>query len=170
MTSRVSFAVCQCHGTRQPEASFRSTHAGPERGLPRRIAADVQLGMSGIGVNFIVCGFKVIISAVSAAWVGTGSPTAATAPSRMSRARIRFDRMVISSSLRQHWLCRANVSLSYPPRLGASVPWSQTSCQSATDAQPLVLQGEDREWTSVGLETLLELSGRESGPAARADE
>jgi hypothetical protein len=50
--------------------------------------------MSGIGVNFNVCGFKVIIfSAVSSAWVGADTPTAAAAASTMSSARIRFDRI-----------------------------------------------------------------------------
>jgi hypothetical protein len=52
--------------------------------------------MSGIGVNFDVCGFKIFISAVSSARVGTDSPTAAAVPSIMSSAPIRFDRMVIS--------------------------------------------------------------------------
>ena len=50
--------------------------------------------MSGIGVNFNVCGFKVITSAVSSAWVGTDAATAATAASRMNSARIRFEQTV----------------------------------------------------------------------------
>src|SRR5262249_34566760 len=94
MTSRVSFAVCQCHGTWQPDASLRSTHAAPQRGLPRRMAAVAQAGMSGIAMNFNVCGFKVIIW--SSAWLGTGSPTAAAVPSMMSSAAIRFDRRAMS--------------------------------------------------------------------------
>src|SRR5215468_7199086 len=97
MTSRVSFAVCQCHGTRQPDASLSSTHAAPQRGLPRRIPAVAQAGMSGIAMKFNVCGFKVIIW--SSAWIGTGSPTAAAVPSMMSSAAIRFDRMAISVPL-----------------------------------------------------------------------
>jgi hypothetical protein len=50
MTTIVSFAVCQCHGTRQPDASLRSTDAGPKRGLPRRIAAVAHAGMFGIAM------------------------------------------------------------------------------------------------------------------------
>src|SRR5215470_16871468 len=67
MTTMSSFAVCQCHGTLQPEANFSSTHAGPKRGLPRRIAADEQLGMLGIGSNLSVAGFTAAISPSSAA-------------------------------------------------------------------------------------------------------
>jgi hypothetical protein len=61
ITSRSSLAVCQCHGTRHPDASFNSTHAGPLRGSPRRIAAEAQLGMAGIGSNFSDCGVSTII-------------------------------------------------------------------------------------------------------------
>ena len=90
ITSRVSFAVCQCHGTWHPDASLRSTHAAPQRGFPRRIAAVAQAGMSGIAIHFKVCGFKVIIW--SSAWIGTDLPTTTAVPSMMSSAAIRFDR------------------------------------------------------------------------------
>src|SRR5262245_60447606 len=94
MTSRVSFAVCQCHGTWQPDASLSSTHAGPQRGLPRRIAAVAHGGIAGIACHFNVFGFKVIIW--SAAWIGTDLLTTIAVPSMMSSAAIRFDRIAIS--------------------------------------------------------------------------
>ena len=56
ITTRSSLGVCQCIGTRQPEANFSSAYEASERGSPRSIVAVTQLGMLGIVTNFIVCG------------------------------------------------------------------------------------------------------------------
>src|SRR5262249_55460880 len=89
MTTRSSFAVCQCHGTRQPDPSLRNTHAGPLRGLPRTIAPEAQLGISGMGSNLSDCGFTAAICPSSLACVAVDGTSAAAAAQTASSTCVR---------------------------------------------------------------------------------